>query len=158
MVLLMSTSASRLCGTVMVPLQAKVLLRKRSSERNLCPKSLSSLEFSSYNAHLACRLASIPSEIAFQIGMFPGNLPLPSNISSARILGGAMHFLHLCIRIHQIQTVPDSDLGWEDMYRENEGDSWFHWVRPSLHVVYYLLICQLTVLSRDHRTYLDLNI
>jgi hypothetical protein len=61
--------------------------------------------------------------------MFPDNIPLPSNKSSARLIGGAMHFLHLCIRIHQIQKVPDSDLGWEDMYREGESDSWFNWVR-----------------------------
>jgi len=40
-----------------------------------------------------------------------------------------MHFLHLCIRVSQVSKVPDSDLGWEDMYREGEGDSWFDWVR-----------------------------
>ena len=31
-----------------------------------------------------------------------------------------MHFLHLFIRIVQIRKIPDSDLGWEDMYREDE--------------------------------------
>lgn len=43
-----------------------------------------------------------------------------------------MHFLHLCTRISQIHKVPESDLGWEDMYREGEGTSWFDWVRPFL--------------------------
>lgn len=61
--------------------------------------------------------------------MFPDNLPLPSNTTSARLLGGAMHFLHLCVRIHQIQRVPASELDWADMYREDEDDSWLHWVR-----------------------------
>lgn len=45
-----------------------------------------------------------------------------------------MHFLHLCVRVSQIRKVPDSDLGWEDMYREGEGESWFDWVRP-LHIL-----------------------
>ena len=42
-----------------------------------------------------------------------------------------MHFLHLCVRVSQIRRVPDSDLGWEDMYREGEGEPWFDWVRQS---------------------------
>ncbi len=49
-----------------------------------------------------------------------------------------MHFLHLCVRVSQIRRVPDSDLGWEDMYREGEGESWFDWVRshsPSIPLV-----------------------
>ena len=40
-----------------------------------------------------------------------------------------MHFVHLCIRVAQIRKIPDSDLGWEDMYREDEGEDWFDWVR-----------------------------
>jgi hypothetical protein len=63
--------------------------------------------------------------------MFPENLPLPSHKSAARLLGGAMHFLHFCIRISRIQRIPDTDLGWEDMYREGESDTWFDWVRNS---------------------------
>lgn len=39
-----------------------------------------------------------------------------------------MHFLHLCVRVSQTRKVPQSDLGWEDMYREEEGESWFDWV------------------------------
>lgn len=42
-----------------------------------------------------------------------------------------MHILHLWVRISQIRRVPDSDLGWEDMYHEGEGESWFDWVRPT---------------------------
>jgi len=38
-----------------------------------------------------------------------------------------MHLFHLCVRITRIQKVPDSDLGWEDMYREGEGEPWFDW-------------------------------
>jgi Protein of unknown function (DUF2418) len=71
----------------------------------------------------------MPSEIAFQIGMFPDNLPLPSHKSSARLIGGIMHLLHFCIRISQIQRIPDSDLGWEDMFHEGDSGSWFDWVR-----------------------------
>jgi hypothetical protein len=61
--------------------------------------------------------------------MFPHNVPLPAPKTSAWLLGGGMHFLHFLLRINQVQKVPDSDLGWEDMYREHEGSSWFDWVR-----------------------------
>ncbi|KAF9454499.1 hypothetical protein P691DRAFT_806680 [Macrolepiota fuliginosa MF-IS2] len=76
------------------------------------------------------RITSIPSTIAFEIALFPHNVPLPSPKTSAKILGGAMHFFHFCTRVSQIRKVPDSDLGWEDMYREGEGTSWFDWTVP----------------------------
>ncbi|KAF7294923.1 hypothetical protein MIND_01030400 [Mycena indigotica] len=76
------------------------------------------------------RIASIPSQISFQIAMFPANVPLPKPQTSAWIVGGTLHFIHLCIRFSQANNVPDSDLGWEDMYREGEGHSWFDWTVP----------------------------
>jgi len=39
-----------------------------------------------------------------------------------------MHFLHIWARLSRMRKVPDSDLGWEDMYHEGEGISWFDWV------------------------------
>lgn len=63
--------------------------------------------------------------------MFPHNVPLPAPKTSAKLIGGALHFLHLCTRVSQVRNVPDADLGWEDMYREHDGDSWFDWVRLS---------------------------
>jgi len=74
------------------------------------------------------RISSIPSTIAFEIALFPHNVPLPSPKTSARIVGGLMHTVHLCVRVSQVRKIRDSDLGWEDMYREGEGDSWFDWV------------------------------
>ncbi|KAF8636559.1 hypothetical protein AX17_003371 [Amanita inopinata Kibby_2008] len=76
------------------------------------------------------RITSIPSSIAFQIALFPHNVPLPSAKTSAHIIGSAMHFSHFCIRVSQIRSVPDSDLGWEDMYQEGESNSWFDWTLP----------------------------
>ncbi|KAK7693708.1 hypothetical protein QCA50_003280 [Cerrena zonata] len=76
------------------------------------------------------KITSLPSQIAFEIHMFPHNVPFPSPEKSAWLIGGFMHFLHLCVRISQIRTVPDSDLGWEDMYREDEGRPWFDWTVP----------------------------
>ncbi|KAI0819501.1 hypothetical protein BC628DRAFT_1401909 [Trametes gibbosa] len=76
------------------------------------------------------RVTSIPSQIAFEVSQFPNNIPLPSPENSAWIIGGSMHFLHLCVRVSQIRRVPDSDLGWEDMYREGEGETWFDWTVP----------------------------
>lgn len=37
-----------------------------------------------------------------------------------------MHLCHFMIRISQISKIPDSDLGWEDMFHEQQ--SWFDWV------------------------------
>jgi hypothetical protein len=58
-------------------------------------------------------------------------VPLPAPRTAAWLIGTTLHVLHLCVRISQIRSVPDSDLGWEDMYREGEGESWFDWVRVS---------------------------
>ncbi|KAF7976313.1 hypothetical protein HWV62_7023 [Athelia sp. TMB] len=76
------------------------------------------------------RIQNIPSRIAFEIGMFPHNVPLPEPKTSAWLLGGGMHFLHLIVRINQVRKVPDSSTGWEDMYQEHEGTSWFDWTTP----------------------------
>ncbi|KAF8350701.1 hypothetical protein F5887DRAFT_1209707 [Amanita rubescens] len=75
------------------------------------------------------RITSIPSSIAFQIALFPHNVPLPSPKTSARIIGAVLHLLHFCIRFSQSRRVPESDLGWEDMYQE-ENKSWFDWTFP----------------------------
>ncbi|KAH8106834.1 hypothetical protein BXZ70DRAFT_252616 [Cristinia sonorae] len=76
------------------------------------------------------KIQSIPSQIAFEIALFPHNVPLPTPRNSAWLLGGFMHFLHLCVRVSQIRAVPDTDLGWEDMYRERESEPWFDWTVP----------------------------
>ncbi|KAJ7219283.1 hypothetical protein GGX14DRAFT_591218 [Mycena pura] len=76
------------------------------------------------------RISSIPSQIAFHIAMFPANVPLPKPQTSAWIVGGTLHFIHFCVRVDQIRKIPDSDLGWEDMFHEGEGLSWFDWTTP----------------------------
>lgn len=77
------------------------------------------------------RIMSIPSRIAFEIALFPNNVPLPRPRTSAWLLGGLFHFVHLCIRVSQVTKVPDSELGWENLYRESEGRSWFDWTIPA---------------------------
>ncbi|KAJ7685194.1 hypothetical protein DFH06DRAFT_1157786 [Mycena polygramma] len=76
------------------------------------------------------RISAIPSQIAFHVAMFPANVPLPKPRTSAWIIGGTLHFIHFCVRVTQIRSIPDSDLGWEDMYHEGEGHSWFDWTVP----------------------------
>ncbi|KAI0093526.1 hypothetical protein BDY19DRAFT_861168, partial [Irpex rosettiformis] len=75
------------------------------------------------------KIISVPSEIAFAFSQFPNNLPLPQPTKLAVIIGASMHILHFSIRISQISKVPVSDLGWEDMYQEDES-SWFDWTLP----------------------------
>lgn len=76
------------------------------------------------------RIMNLPSAIAFEIALFPHNVPLPAPQTSARLSAGVLHLFHLLVRISQIRRIPDSDLGWEDMYREGEGYSWFDWTVP----------------------------
>lgn len=64
----------------------------------------------------------------FHVALFPNNVPLPTPQRSAWVIGGAMHLLHLCVRVSQLRKISDSDLGWEDMFAEDEGSSWFDWV------------------------------
>ncbi|KAI8989644.1 hypothetical protein BD414DRAFT_414315 [Trametes punicea] len=99
------------------------------------------------------RITSIPSQISFEISQFPNNVPLPSPQNSAWIIGGTMHFLHLCVRVSQIRRVPDSDLGWEDMYREGEGESWFDWTVPMTFILVSASIINTFVLFTRTRIY-----
>ncbi|KAI0724021.1 hypothetical protein C8T65DRAFT_628229 [Cerioporus squamosus] len=99
------------------------------------------------------RIASIPSQISFEISQFPHNVPLPSPQNSARVIGGTLHFLHLCVRVSQIRRVPDSDLGWEDMYREGEGESWFDWTVPMTFILVSASILNTLYLFTRTKTY-----
>ncbi|RDX56543.1 hypothetical protein OH76DRAFT_1451649 [Lentinus brumalis] len=99
------------------------------------------------------RITSIPSQISFEISQFPHNVPLPSPQNSARVIGGTLHFLHLCVRISQIRRVPDSDLGWEDMYREGEGESWFDWTVPMTFMLVSASILNTLYLFTRTKTY-----
>ena len=93
-------------------------------------------------------ITSIPSSIAFQIALFPHNVPLPSSKTSARIIGAILHLLHFYIRFNQSRRVPESDLGWEDMYQE-ENKSWFDWVwyLPTYNRLLFTFLCQTLPLS-----------
>ncbi|KAG6820356.1 hypothetical protein H0H93_001548 [Arthromyces matolae] len=76
------------------------------------------------------RVTSLPSKIAFEIALFPENVPRPEPTTAGRLVGGLLHLIHFCVRVSQTRRVPDSDLGWEDMYNEDEGTSWFDWTTP----------------------------
>lgn len=69
----------------------------------------------------------MPSDVAFAFSQFPNNLPLPQPRKLAIIIGASMHIIHFSVRIVQISKIPEADLGWEDMYREEKA-SWFDWV------------------------------
>jgi hypothetical protein len=58
-------------------------------------------------------------------------VPLPAPKTLACIIGGTFHLVHFCIRVSQIRSIPDSDIGWEDMYREDNNVAWFDWVCSS---------------------------
>uniref|UniRef100_A0A0W0F965 Uncharacterized protein n=1 Tax=Moniliophthora roreri TaxID=221103 RepID=A0A0W0F965_MONRR len=76
------------------------------------------------------KIKSIPSRIAFEIALFPHNVPLPSSKTSAFVLGGLLHFIHLCVRISQSRSMRGPDSEWNNMIRDSEGSSWFDWTVP----------------------------
>jgi len=96
---------------------------KRACMRSVSASQLVSLHLISF------RLASLPSRIAFEVAMFPHNVPVPSPKTSALALGGLLHFIHLCVRVSQSRSASSPDSDWNDMLRESEGASWFDWVR-----------------------------
>ena len=90
----------------------------------------------------------MPSAIAFEISIFPHNVPLPTPKTSAWLVGGTLHLVHFCVRTAQLRTVPEADLGWEDMYREDNNVSWFDWVTFLRHLTRCAPACS-CVLSYD---------
>lgn len=60
--------------------------------------------------------------------MLPETLSLPSSKMSARLTGGLLNLVHLCVCISRIRKVPESATGWEEMYMESEEQPWFDWV------------------------------
>ncbi|KAF9246513.1 hypothetical protein BU15DRAFT_70594 [Melanogaster broomeanus] len=76
-------------------------------------------------------LTAIPSRIMFEISLFPHNVPLPAPKTSAWLIGALMHFLHFCVRVSQVRSTSDSDLGWEDLYWERNHHAWFDWTVPT---------------------------
>ncbi|KAF8201827.1 hypothetical protein BJ912DRAFT_946558 [Pholiota molesta] len=70
------------------------------------------------------RVKNLPSTIAFEIALFPHNVPLPTPKTSARILGGAIHVLHFLILANR-----DSEEGW-DRISGVRRTSWFDWTTP----------------------------
>ncbi len=70
----------------------------------------------------------MPSNIMFELSLFPHNVPLPAPKTSARLLGGLMHSAHFIIRVSRLRNIPDDELNWEDLYNESRGTNWFDWV------------------------------
>jgi hypothetical protein len=75
------------------------------------------------------RLEALPSRIAFEIALFPENIPLPEPKVLAYILGSFMHFVHFCVWVSQLsfQAVDEDD--WRSNYRDNSNAPWISWVR-----------------------------
>lgn len=82
------------------------------------------------------RIRNLPAAIAFEIALFPKNIPLPSPKTSARITGGVIHFLHLCINASH-----ESDNSWDSLSR-SQSDTWFDWTTPIT-----ILLMSLSVLN-----------
>jgi hypothetical protein len=80
------------------------------------------------------RIKSLPSQIAFEIALFPNNIPLPTQKVSARIIGGTIHFLHFWILASH-----DNDDGW-DSVSGVRNTAWFDWVSILLHTLLLYLL------------------
>jgi hypothetical protein len=116
------------------PLPKKVVKKKGIFERSVivssvCVQSIDELSMRSP----FYRITALPSQIVFEISMFPHNLPMPAPRTTGWLIGSSMHLLHLCLRISQIRATADSDIGWEDLYWERSQQSWFDWVSSARH-------------------------
>ncbi|PPR06672.1 hypothetical protein CVT26_001214 [Gymnopilus dilepis] len=70
------------------------------------------------------RIKNIPSTIAFELSLFPQNVPLPTPKTRARIVGGTIHVIHfLILATHDNEDVWDSISG-------TKRSSWFDWSTP----------------------------
>ncbi|KAG2134443.1 uncharacterized protein EDB93DRAFT_1254558 [Suillus bovinus] len=76
------------------------------------------------------KITALPSQIMFEISLFPHNVPMPAPKTTGWLIGSSMHLLHLCLRVSQIRATADSDIGWEDLYWERSQQSWFDWTVP----------------------------
>jgi len=103
------------------------------------------------------KAANLPSEVMFQIEMLPETLSLPSSKTSARLVGGLLNLVHLCVCISRIRKVPESATGWEEMYMETEDQSWFDWTFPAQILLIGVTVLNSIYLFSRTRTY-DLNL
>jgi hypothetical protein len=71
------------------------------------------------------RIQAIPENIMHEISMFPQNIPMPSPVTSAYLIGGVMHFLHLVVRITHGWNSSECEPLVGDLYAESEP--WFDW-------------------------------
>lgn len=109
-------------GTGMVGTPRKAVIRKKGLIERRGRQSAASYRIYGSNL-LLYRIKAVPSNIAFEIALFPHNVPLPTPKSSARIIGGVIHAIHALIL-----ATRDSEEAWERL-SDNRRSSWFDWVR-----------------------------
>ena len=109
---------SRPRKSVGTPSLRKAVVRKKSLLEKFVPTYIICLLPNSYFS----RIKSFPSRIAFEVALFPNNIPLPTQKVSARIIGGTIHFLHFWILASH-----DNDDGW-DSVSGVKNTAWFDWV------------------------------
>jgi hypothetical protein len=98
---------------LVVPGLVSVRRRSEYSEK-LVSLSGSCEEIASFPRVQALRLRlsmrSTPALIAFELSMFPHNLPLPPPKETGQILGALMHCTHMCVKwAGRSQAVPKDD-------------------------------------------------
>ncbi|KAG1753486.1 hypothetical protein EDB19DRAFT_1892804 [Suillus lakei] len=99
------------------------------------------------------RITALPSQIMFEISLFPHNLPMPAPRTTGWLIGSSMHLLHLCLRVSQIRATADSDIGWEDLYWERSQQSWFDWTVPMTGVLLVASMLNAMHLFTQTKTY-----
>lgn len=98
------------------------------SGKSQCGRSESTIATVASLLNVTNRVTGLPSEIMFQVEMLPETLSFPTSKMSARVVGGLLNLVHLCVCISRIRKVPESVTGWEEMYMEAEELPWFDWV------------------------------
>ncbi|KAH9484263.1 Meiotically up-regulated gene 154 protein [Psilocybe cubensis] len=93
------------------------------------------------------RIKNIPSAIAFEIAIFPQNVPLPTPKTTARIIGGAIHVAHFLILARN-----DNEENW-DLVSGTKQSSWFDWTTPITLLLILFSVYNTYNLATRRRTY-----
>jgi len=83
------------------------------------------------------RLSAFPARIAFEISMFPHNLPLPQPTTSGRVIGGLLHLIHVLVkwygRSRAVEKEDPDDLWKSEVDWDAIGDDvpkGWSWITP----------------------------
>ncbi|KAF8338112.1 uncharacterized protein EI90DRAFT_3041680 [Cantharellus anzutake] len=107
------------------------------------------------------RVSAFPARIAFEISMFPYNVPLPRPTTSGSAIGGLLHFIHILVkwygRSRAVVREEDpldlwkSEVDWN--FDEEKVPKGWSWVTPFSLLLFLISFANVLYLFTRFRTY-----